>query len=643
MGLNVLSLFDGMSCGRIALERAGINVDKYYSSEIDKHAIKVADKNYPMNRKLGDVTKWAEWDLPEINLLIGGSPCFVAGTSVASSPIAKPIENIQVGDMVLSHDGTYNEVTDVGGYENDTFEITAQGVYTIETTEEHPFLISVKSKTHDNKSRKYMSSFSVPEWRPLKDIKVGEYVCVPTIQGESNPYNLSEEECNIIGRYIADGHTSKHYRSSEGRPNDRQWQLILSVGSHKIPVYKQHHGVYKHTESTHRVTFSCKRLVEIVEQHCGCGAKNKFISAMLLGLPKTHLRALLNGIEEGDGSVRNNTYRISSISKQLIMDIARAVQKVYNTGASVDIANRPPTCVIQGRTVNQSVAYSIGYKHEYPVGANYYRIDGYILYRVKSVKPTGEKKIVYNMTVSNTNTYTANNCAVHNCTGFSSAGKGLAFDDPRSKLFFEYVDCLKHFKPKYFLLENVGMKKEHMDVITGMLGVEPILINSNLVSAQNRKRFYWTNIPNVTQPADKGILLESVLESWEYVPNGGVQRRGSIIGRRLDSNGKRNEKDKTLKRTQCLEIRADQTKMSCLTTVAKDAVISHLEVGNYHNAFVNFVKDKDWRYLTPVECERLQTVNDGYTDCVSDSQRRKMLGNGWTVDVIAHIFKNLNV
>ena len=98
------------------------------------------------------------------------------------------------------------------------------------------------------------------------------------------------------------------------------------------------------------------------------------------------------------------------------------------------------------------------------------------------------------------------------CQGFSFAGKNLNFDDPRSKLFFEYVRLLKELKPKYFLLENVRMKKESMDVISEYLGVEPIAINSNLVSAQNRHRLYWTNIPMDRLPQDKGVVLKDILE-----------------------------------------------------------------------------------------------------------------------------------
>ena len=101
------------------------------------------------------------------------------------------------------------------------------------------------------------------------------------------------------------------------------------------------------------------------------------------------------------------------------------------------------------------------------------------------------------------------------CQGFSFAGKQLNFEDPRSALFFEFVRLVKELKPKYFLLENVKMKKEYQDVITQYMGVEPIEINSALVSAQNRRRLYWTNIPNVGQPEDKGIVLKDIIEKGD--------------------------------------------------------------------------------------------------------------------------------
>lgn len=252
------------------------------------------------------------------------------------------------------------------------------------------------------------------------------------------------------------------------------------------------------------------------------------------------------------------------------------------------------------------------------------------------------------------------------CQGFSFAGKQLAFDDPRSKLFFVYVDILNHIRsvnPSVkFMLENVKMKKEHLAVISETLGVEPVFINSALVSAQNRQRYYWANW-KITQPEDKGVVLADVIESeplettvmseafttrnrhilrddfsgkakslsaMEYVKNGrqgDYIRCASMVGRRINpETGKRDDYNESIVAAQTIEIRADE-KTNCLTSVQKDNLL---------------VLGASYRKLTPIECERLQTVPDNYTAHVSNTQRYKMLGNGWTVDVIAHIFKCMN-
>ncbi|AYA77349.1 hypothetical protein DOE78_18900 [Bacillus sp. Y1] len=231
------------------------------------------------------------------------------------------------------------------------------------------------------------------------------------------------------------------------------------------------------------------------------------------------------------------------------------------------------------------------------------------------------------------------------CQGFSFSGKQLNFSDPRSKLFFEFVDILNYYTPKYFLLENVKMKKEYQDVISEKLGVEPIEINSALVSAQNRVRLYWTNIPNVKQPEDHGINLADILESDFEINPGAIRGRklnkATILGRRLNSEGKREDYNKEIPITQCLEVRATNTnKSNCLTTVEKDNVLTPMPVGRHPDAFKNKLP---FRYYTATEYERLQTVPEGYTASVSDSQRKKMLGNGWTVDVIVHILKYMDV
>lgn len=208
------------------------------------------------------------------------------------------------------------------------------------------------------------------------------------------------------------------------------------------------------------------------------------------------------------------------------------------------------------------------------------------------------------------------------CQGFSNAGKGLNFDDPRSKLFWEFVRAIKEAKPKYFLLENVCMKKEWEQVITDALGVEPILINSALVSAQNRRRLYWTNIPNVCQPNDKGITWGMIREHDVPMGNMYYTERGLACMHRFEEARKKR-----------IKVFDDSDKMQMLEKSMHK---------KYSGQRLFAIPDTHgWRYITPLECERCQTLPDGYTEGVSNTARYIALGNGWTVDVIAHILSNI--
>ena len=298
------------------------------------------------------------------------------------------------------------------------------------------------------------------------------------------------------------------------------------------------------------------------------------------------------------------------------------------------------------------------------------------------------------------------------CQGFSFAGEQLAFDDPRSKLFFEFIKVMNDLKPRYVLLENVRMKKQFEDVITEHMGFPPQLLNSSLLSAQNRWRNYWFGMlingkyEQIIIPPmeDKGLVLKDILQTDHDEPPVPINERnarhhknpnqkalcatasmykgagnngmtlvdrlipvgqaeeyahynyratkevyhmdgkaptlltmqggnrepkvatyspkgGRIVNRRLDANGVRKDYQMDLPLEPQVEVRSDD-KTNCLTTVQKDNVV---------------VEGMTWRKLTPVECERLQTLPDNYTEGVSKTQRYKMIGNGWTVDVIAHI------
>lgn len=209
------------------------------------------------------------------------------------------------------------------------------------------------------------------------------------------------------------------------------------------------------------------------------------------------------------------------------------------------------------------------------------------------------------------------------CQGFSFAGKQLNFNDPRSKLFFEYVRLLRECNPKYFLLENVKMKKEYQDIISEHLGVEPIFINSALVSAQNRKRLYWTNIPINTMPEDKGLTLKDIISD---VAHHKITIKHPETVRRTKNYA---QYDQTLKGHGSQDQRFFYLngKSGCITRSRSS--IPKVEYGD------------EIILLLPEEVEKLQTVPTGYTSIVKTQDRYAMLGNGWTVDVIAHIFNGL--
>ena len=290
------------------------------------------------------------------------------------------------------------------------------------------------------------------------------------------------------------------------------------------------------------------------------------------------------------------------------------------------------------------------------------------------------------------------------CQQWSVAGQQLGDRSESGQLFWVMLDIMKHVmecnpNAKY-LMENVRMSNAFEKYIThhteqALPNVNKYLINSSLVSAQNRKRFYWTNIEGVQQPQDRGIVLKDILEDGltdrtkshcldanyfkggnlksyfekhrrqlVFSPNGmchvgdadlngnqsikrvyhedgkaptlttmgGGHREPKVlvkgarmVGRRLDASGTRKDNDKSIPIKQMIEVR-DDDKTNCLTTVTKDSIL---------------VENMSWRKLSCLECERLQTVPDGYTEGVSNTQRYKMLGNGWTVDVIAHILKGI--
>lgn len=228
------------------------------------------------------------------------------------------------------------------------------------------------------------------------------------------------------------------------------------------------------------------------------------------------------------------------------------------------------------------------------------------------------------------------------CQGFSFSGKQLNFDDPRSKLFFDFVRLKDETNPTYWMLENVVMMQKYQDIISEYLGVQPIKLNSALTSAQNRERLYWTNF-KITEPNDLNIKIYDVLENDIFLGSSIVKakdlNKATIIGRRLNDKGKRDDYNKNIPLIQCLEVRAsNRDKSNCLTTVAKDTVLTTMPIGRHPNVYGNKLP---FRNYTKIERCRLMNLPDDYCDVISDNQTVKATGNAWEVGMVTHIFECL--
>ena len=213
----------------------------------------------------------------------------------------------------------------------------------------------------------------------------------------------------------------------------------------------------------------------------------------------------------------------------------------------------------------------------------------------------------------------------------------------RSWLFWKYMEAIRTIKPKYFLLENVSsMSKESKEIITNELWVKPIEINSSLVSWQQRKRLYRTNITWITQPEDKHIMLKDILENWTSWCDKSVCLTANYWWAYFPHDYLRSQRQMVAVPIRLWQIWKWGQWGRIYSVNGKSVCLSANGWWWWAKTWLYKINLPDWDYiirkLTPIECERLQTLPDNYTEWVSKTQRYKMLGNWWTVDVIAHIF-----
>lgn len=526
--------------------------------EFDKYAEKsyCAVHGVSTDLNLGDITMVDENSLNESNFFCGGSPCFPAGVKVITINGCKNIEDIHIGDDVLTHKNRYKKVVNIGGEKNkQLFILKAQGNLELKATGYHPFYVK---KTRE----------SSPEKIRLSEID-GGFVAVPINTKSIDVDTLTDEICWILGRYVADGHVRKDKRKE--RKDSYQYQLILSVGKDKVEYVKNkitsyNISCYEHTQSVYRIVISNKDLVNfVIDNKFGTSAETKTIPQFILDLPVNKLASFLDGYMSGDGCEIANSglYSATTVSESLAISLREAIQKVYSVGCRLYFNKTKDKHIIQGREVNQRDTYIVRFVPDTNRKHFWFIEDNKVWYPIKYVSPTDEYADVYNIEVDEDHTYTANGIVCYNCQDFSISGKQKgsvwtckecgheynpltvhfskrdccpncgceSLDKSRSSLLVEYLRMIRANKPNFFMYENVknivGKKfKTTFDMFVNELieygyNVHYKVLNSKDYGVpQNRERVYLIGILKeldngkfeFPEGFDNGIRLKDVLE-----------------------------------------------------------------------------------------------------------------------------------
>ena len=493
------------------------NKDKKYNSdkqwelvnfcEFDKYATKsyCAIHDVYESKNLGDITKVDETELDDFNMICGGSPCFVEGTLVLTELGYKPIEEIKIGDVVLTHNNKWKKVIHTMTNEaNELYRIKCMPSEDIHCTANHPFYVRKRNNLQDSKTGKRWREFDKPLWIEAKNLTREYYVGtainnkseIPHWEGIIKAVNATDktyientlsdkfqtkEFWYVIGRFIGDG----WIRSSGG--------IIICANDselHQITPYLEKLN-WNYCISKERTVNKIHITFKEIGEYClrfGKGAANKHLTDDILNLPVDLLKSFIEGFVSADGTQDSSgLYRITSVSRSMIYELGQCIAKVYHRPFSIYFTQRTRTTVIEGRTVNQKDTYSIHYKLTTNTQDKAFYEDGYVWSPINEILQEEYKGLVYNLEVEDDNSYVVQNVVVHNCQDFSVAGKQKGsvwtckecgheynplivhwnerdkcpncgsenIDKTRSSLLVEYLRVVRANKPNFGIYENV--------------------------------------------------------------------------------------------------------------------------------------------------------------------------------------------
>lgn len=474
MTIRVIELFAGIGAQAAALERLGLDHECIAVAEIDERAYRGYCAIHGDVPNLGDVTKIEH--LPECDLLTYSFPCLGAGTLIQTWEGWKPIEDVVVGERVWTDDGWRKVTKSMMTGIKRTYRIKPSFGLEIRATGNHPFLVRRMYRKWNVDRQSYDRLFSEPEWVAAEDLAPSMYLGyripdegpIPYYEGYKDvradgriyTYDSLTEYIGdprfwwTVGRYIADG-----YIRSDGCT-----VLCIGKGKEKDADNIPFHHTASQEPTCLKAIITKQEFGRFVSQF-GEGAPNKRIPPKYRNLPFPLARAMLDGYLSGDGSYKDGPrlWDAATVSPALALDIAQLVAYVHGRPSSIYVTHREPTCVIEGRTVNQRDSISVRFHEDDRTQDKSFCEDGWVWTKIASIGGEGEEEPVYDLEVEGRHCFTANNVIVHNCTDISMAGKREGMEEgsgTRSSLLWEVGRFLDDYKargclPEVLLMENV--------------------------------------------------------------------------------------------------------------------------------------------------------------------------------------------
>jgi DNA-cytosine methyltransferase len=682
--MRILDVCGGVGGFSLAAGWLGHECVGYY--EINKQCVSVYNRNFGTSHVATDIKSVNPADVPDHDILCAGIPCFAKGTLILTYEGYKPIESITTGELVLSHAGTWRKVTStMSRHSDETIRINGHGTHNLITTPEHPFYIRSQTNKWNNIDRLYSRQLSKPKWQPASTLTKKDRIGMVTPPDYKDRH--PESFWWLIGRYLADGWRVKRLNRPEGNG-----KVVIACGKHKFNstktnIEKVFHATIVEERTSFKFHITNNKLYRFIGQF-GDGAINKHIPGKYLGLTKSKLAAIIEGYKSGDGCTDKIGWKATTISERLVYSLSTAFQRCTGRSASLHFFKRPPTCIIEGRTCNQHHTYTIQFPNH---NRSAIKSGRYNWRLIKSIEPR-PGTTVHNLSVEGDESYTANNCVVHNCQSFSLAGKRKGFLDPRGTIINDVLQIIAAKKPRYVLIENVkGLLSSHggwdfARILSALdeigYDVEWCILNASDLVPQNRERIFIVGhlrIEPRPQVFPIGQGCGGPAQAPPQAPGAGPRLRGGVASclAQRDYKGGNNiivhstyprTGDPTQGGTGHLS-KADGLAYCCDTHNSQAIeVLPTLTPGraekrqngrrfkedgdpsftitaqDIHGVCIN---KSQIRRLTPTECERLQGFPDGWTSTfqdgkpVSDSQRYRMMGNAVVPCVVQAVMEKL--